>query len=933
MKSCDLKLNGVLPNTLFKRAIILLVIICIALFAIGAVNGADINKTNATNEGGIKKAITDVGNGETIYLASGNYNGVNNTGLTISKALTIEGSVNGKSIIDGRGNNRLFTINTGSSKVIFKNIHFINGYGTDKNGYGGAIYNNKSTLEFYNCNFSGNIAKNSGGAIYSTGGKLNIFNSSFTSNRIQGYAGGAIYSVDGDQLSISDSIFLNNFGGEHGGAIASYSGYTKIINSTFQSNTANYLGGALKNFATYSFEVINSTLTNNNAGTGNTVDGSLEYDGAITFKNTYINGVLVAGEEENIKFPEFNYSNEFNISKSYIDGFNVIVELSNGSKYNYIIEGVDVSHNANGINWESFYKSDLAKLKFLGANSIKTYQKLAIYNTDGTINYEKTLELLNYFSKNGISITMGFTLDDIINKNYKQYLNYFANHPAILMWVLGNENNFFYGNSEYFGTTNESIGKSRWFSNLTSAVSDFKQLSPNKIISVVHGLVPSPTEYDEYLAINDLDLVMVNLYVKDTFGNRFSEWSSTVGQTNKSMPLIFTEYGRASKYNNGTNSTDLQNTVVTKLIEEITLNLNTNNGVSAGSFIFELSDEDWKPLITDNDEAADIIWHDRHLGLFTDDLNPKTAAKPVAYSVSNLWNGNSSITFIDDSDTTAPIVNNNRPGGTYNSTISVTLSINEKGTIYYTNDGSVPSKSSSVYNSPLAISKNTTLKYFAVDTAGNPSDIFTCTYIIKKEVNDEIANKINPTLVLSLNTASSKYNNLVKINLRSNVQNGKIYFYAGGKYIGHKYTNDKGIAIFSYTTKTISNKLIIQAKFNGNDKFNSKYSNKKTLKVTKDTPKLTLTINKVKNRYVYKYKSKVTINAKLIDSNKKAIKGLNFYLYANSMKLMKKTLNKYGKLTFKGYASAKGTFKVYLKFNGNKYYNAVKSNTITVKVR
>jgi hypothetical protein len=49
----------------------------------------------------------------------------------------------------------------------------------------------------------------------------------------------------------------------------------------------------------------------------------------------------------------------------------------------------------------------------------------------------------------------------------------------------------------------------------------------------------------------------------------------------------------------------------------------------------------------------------------------------------------------------------------------VILTANEPGTIYYTVDGTVPTTGSSVYTDPISVTAATTIKYFAIDAAGN----------------------------------------------------------------------------------------------------------------------------------------------------------------------------------------------------------------------
>jgi fibronectin type 3 domain-containing protein len=82
-------------------------------------------------------------------------------------------------------------------------------------------------------------------------------------------------------------------------------------------------------------------------------------------------------------------------------------------------------------------------------------------------------------------------------------------------------------------------------------------------------------------------------------------------------------------------------------------------------------------------------------------------------------------------DTTPPTVTANPVGGTYSSEQSVTLTASEAATIYYTLDGIDPSTTSTKYTQPINISTTTTLKFMAIDTAGNQSTISTESYILE----------------------------------------------------------------------------------------------------------------------------------------------------------------------------------------------------------
>ena len=87
-------------------------------------------------------------------------------------------------------------------------------------------------------------------------------------------------------------------------------------------------------------------------------------------------------------------------------------------------------------------------------------------------------------------------------------------------------------------------------------------------------------------------------------------------------------------------------------------------------------------------------------------------------------------------DNTAPTVSASPSGGLFNTGQSVTLSLNETADIYYTTDGSDPTTGSATYISPIAISVTTTLKFMAVDAAGNQSSDYTEVYTIDGDAPD-----------------------------------------------------------------------------------------------------------------------------------------------------------------------------------------------------
>jgi hypothetical protein len=88
-------------------------------------------------------------------------------------------------------------------------------------------------------------------------------------------------------------------------------------------------------------------------------------------------------------------------------------------------------------------------------------------------------------------------------------------------------------------------------------------------------------------------------------------------------------------------------------------------------------------------------------------------------------------------DTTPPSTRATPQGGTFKQDVSVTL-LCEDGTgsgcdaTYYTTNGSAPSASSPRYTGAIAISANTTLKFFSVDKSGNAEAVQTQTFVVDR---------------------------------------------------------------------------------------------------------------------------------------------------------------------------------------------------------
>ena len=227
-----------------------------------ATTGSDDNEGSQANPvATIAKAIELAGDGYTIHIADGNY--VNDKTLSISKSLTLEGNAN--TVIDGNAS-RIMDV-TADATVVLTNLSFTNG----NNALVGAI-SNEGKLTISNSNFYSNKATGNSGTIITNKNKLNINNSKFYQNSA---SKGVVNNQNDALLVIDNSEFYNNnmtsFSNSYG-IVYTTSANATISNTVFRNNAVKY-GGAI--YATKSSDatmgivnIINSTFESNSANTG-----------------------------------------------------------------------------------------------------------------------------------------------------------------------------------------------------------------------------------------------------------------------------------------------------------------------------------------------------------------------------------------------------------------------------------------------------------------------------------------------------------------------------------------------------------------------------------------------------------------------------------------------------------------------------------------
>lgn len=189
------------------------------------------------------------------------------------------------------------------------------------------------------------------------------------------------------------------------------------------------------------------------------------------------------------------------------------------------------------------YQQDIALIKEMNVNTVRVYTDF--YNDIG-INPQVYSQVLDELYDNGIMVIMTVAnsrIDDIDNGRYLNIVTLFKDHPAILMWSLGNEwnmGNLYYG----YGSVHEAAIATN------TAAQNIKSSDPNHPVSSCLG--DRFTDSDTNNTISSIiatcpyvDLWGLNIYRGATFGNLFTQWAAIT-----SKPLYVSEFGTDSFYTN-----------------------------------------------------------------------------------------------------------------------------------------------------------------------------------------------------------------------------------------------------------------------------------------------------------------------------------------------------------------------------------------------
>lgn len=220
------------------------------------------------------------------------------------------------------------------------------------------------------------------------------------------------------------------------------------------------------------------------------------------------------------------------------------------------------------LDFAGFVDRDIPLMKNAGVNVVRTYEPI------------RDRAVLDKLQAAGIKVAMTvYSYGAADPSTAVANVNAVKNHPAVLMWLVGNEWNY---NGLYVGM---SFDASR--NRLEQVASMIRAADGAHPIATIYGDLPSAATVNAMPSIN---VWGINSYRGFSFGNLFGAWGGVSGK-----PMFVAEYG-ADAWDARQNAVNLpaQADATRNLATEIVNNSVLRGGVTFGGTVFEWADEWWK---------------------------------------------------------------------------------------------------------------------------------------------------------------------------------------------------------------------------------------------------------------------------------------------------------------------------------------------------
>ncbi len=251
------------------------------------------------------------------------------------------------------------------------------------------------------------------------------------------------------------------------------------------------------------------------------------------------------------------------------------------------------------LQYKKYYANDIPLMKEMNVNTVRVYSHFGLEG-------KSDLRILDELYKHGIMVivTVVASRKDLENGKYLEVVNMYKDHPAILMWSLGNEWNL--DRNKYYGyeTVSEAALATQ---NAALKIKEIDTLHP--VSSSLGDRFIDEVKENTIAAILKecpaVDIWGLNIYRGKSFGNLFHQWKEL-----SDKPVYISEFGTDSfntqKYKcvneiqavdcSGINDEVLQAECIIALWDELTKNLSAadEDKICLGGLVHEFNDSLWK---------------------------------------------------------------------------------------------------------------------------------------------------------------------------------------------------------------------------------------------------------------------------------------------------------------------------------------------------
>jgi|GEM_PF-1601827 len=183
--------------------------------------------------------------------------------------------------------------------------------------------------------------------------------------------------------------------------------------------------------------------------------------------------------------------------------------------------------------FSSKYLIDIPLMKKLGVNTVRIFDNLG---TDAAAAKSVLDEL--YVNDIMVIVTAAYSLEELQAGRHRDVLALYRDHPAVLMWSLGNEWNLL---------VDDLYGEDGWLAELQAAADEIRAADPNHLVTTAVADLINVAASREYcdLELGDPDCGMdvwgLNVYRNDRTETVFQDWADLTAK-----PVYLSECGTDS---------------------------------------------------------------------------------------------------------------------------------------------------------------------------------------------------------------------------------------------------------------------------------------------------------------------------------------------------------------------------------------------------